>query len=325
MAMDQAESEGGGYLKESGLRQDHTMVSVLKEWDAFQAQRDKRKELLQELEASAGDDGNVGFIGFFCSESRRAGIDADEIPPLGDALKSLGDVDILYLVINSPGGDGTVAEKIIEMCRSYCKAFKVAVPDRAKSAATMIALGADEIVMGYASELGPIDPQVPVMSSEVLQLVSAQSFIDAQTDLEQRWRDARAEGEDAREILQQLAGLDPAYIKHCENLTAFSRDVAAKYLDQFMFKGVSGKEDKIQRVLERLSGTSGTKVHARMIDAHAAKIDLGLNVRVLPKDDRFWRIIWDYYVRADIAMKRSNTVKLVETKHDMLIKGAGKA
>ena len=323
MAIEQAESEAGGYLKESSLRPDHTMVSVLKEWDAFQAQRDKRKELLQELEAAADDEGTVGCIGFFCSQTKGASIDADEIPPLGDALKSLGDVDTLYLVINSPGGDGTVAEKIIEMCRSYCKTFKVAVPDRAKSAATMIALGADEIVMGYASELGPIDPQVVVMSSGVYQVISAQAFIDAQTDLEQRYRAARAEGEDAMEILQQLAGLDPAYIKHCENLTAFSRDLAAKYLDQFMFKGVSGKADKIQRVLERLSSTSATKVHSRMIDAHAAKTDLGLNVRVLPKDDRFWRIIWDYYVRADIAMKRSNTVKLVETTHDMLIKGGG--
>ena len=321
MAIDQAESEGGGYLKESGLRPDHTMVSVLKEWDTFQAQREKRKQLLHELERSAGDDGTVGCIGFFCSEGSGASIDADEIPPLGDALKSLGDVDALYLVINSPGGDGTVAEKIIEMCRSYCEKFTVAVPNRAKSAATMIALGADEIVMGYASELGPIDPQVPVTSSGVVQLISAQAFIDARTDLEHRYRVARTDDEDGLEILQQLANIDPAYIRHCENLMAFGQDLAEKYLDRFMFKDESGKQEKIERVLDRLSGTSATKVHARMIDAHTAKADLGLNVRVLPKDHRFWRIIWDYYVRADIAMRRTNTVKLVETKHDMLIKG----
>ena len=36
------------------------------------------------------------------------------------------------------------------------------VPDIAKSAATIFALGADQIVMGSPSDLGPIDPQVLV-------------------------------------------------------------------------------------------------------------------------------------------------------------------
>lgn len=314
----------GGYLKESAMAPDHTMASVLKEWDAFQAQRDKRKDLLKLLEKSTGDDGKVGCLGFFCAEGMQgSSIDADEIPPLGDALKSLGDVDTLYLIINSPGGDGAVAEKMVEMCRHYCSTFKVAVPNRAKSAATMIALGSDEIVMGFASELGPIDPQVPVLASGVYQYVSAQAFIDAKKDLEDQYQATVAAGEDAMAILQQLASLDPAFIKHCENLTAFSKDVATKYLDRFMFKGVRGKDAKIKKVLNRLSGTSETKVHARMIDANDAKINLGLNVRILPKDDNFWKLLWDYYVRADIAMKRSKSVKLLETKHDMLIKAGG--
>ena len=38
--------------------------------------------------------------------------------------------------------------------------LRVIVPDYAKSAGTLIALGADRIVMGETSELGPIDPQI---------------------------------------------------------------------------------------------------------------------------------------------------------------------
>ena len=38
--------------------------------------------------------------------------------------------------------------------------LRVIVPDFAKSAGTLIALGADWIVMSDTSELGPIDPQV---------------------------------------------------------------------------------------------------------------------------------------------------------------------
>jgi transcription antitermination factor NusG len=44
------------------------------------------------------------------------------------------------------------------MSREYCDHFSVLVPYKAHSAATMIALGADEIVMSDMSELSPIDP-----------------------------------------------------------------------------------------------------------------------------------------------------------------------
>jgi len=44
--------------------------------------------------------------------------------------------------------------------REFSKSFNVLVPYRAYSAATLLALGADEIVMHPFAELGPIDPTV---------------------------------------------------------------------------------------------------------------------------------------------------------------------
>ena len=44
------------------------------------------------------------------------------------------------------------------MIREYCDTFTVLVPYKAHSAGTMIALGADEIVMSDLSEISPIDP-----------------------------------------------------------------------------------------------------------------------------------------------------------------------
>lgn len=64
------------------------------------------------------------------------------------------------------------------------------MPNRAKSAATIIALGADEIVMGYCSELGPIDAQVVVVVGGVPRYISAQSFIDSRVSLEDRFYEA---------------------------------------------------------------------------------------------------------------------------------------
>ena len=72
-----------------------------------------------------------------------------------------GEAKDILLVINSPGGQIEPAYLISKTCKRLAKsAFVVAVPRKAKSAATLIALGADEIHMGLMSELGPIDPQI---------------------------------------------------------------------------------------------------------------------------------------------------------------------
>ncbi len=71
-----------------------------------------------------------------------------------------GQQDILLLV-QSRGGKIEPAYLISKTCKKIAhQRFVVAVPRKAKSAATLIALGADEIHLGMMSQLGPIDPQV---------------------------------------------------------------------------------------------------------------------------------------------------------------------
>ena len=65
----------------------------------------------------------------------------------------------ILLIIHSSGGRIEPAYLISKCCKEYSDKFVVSVPRKAKSAATLISLGADEIHMGIMSELGPIDPQ----------------------------------------------------------------------------------------------------------------------------------------------------------------------
>jgi hypothetical protein len=66
----------------------------------------------------------------------------------------------ILLILNSTGGDVAAAYMIAKLCREHTTStFEVAVPRRAKSAATLICCAADRIHMGSLSELGPIDPQ----------------------------------------------------------------------------------------------------------------------------------------------------------------------
>ena len=238
MANDDDKSPPGGYTKDPDKVREQVLSRILSEHDVISAQRKKRVELLKKLEAAGPKGKKVGYIAFFCSESAGASIDSDDIPAFGDVLLSIGEVDQLNLIVNSPGGDGTVAEKIIELCRAYCREFRVIVPNRAKSAATIVALGADQIVMGYCSELGPIDAQVVIIVGGVPRYISAQSFIDSRTNLEKRYYDAVSNRQDTKAILQQIAVLDAPFIDHCEKLMDFSREVARKYLAKFMFAKV---------------------------------------------------------------------------------------
>ena len=67
----------------------------------------------------------------------------------------------ILLIINSSGGRIEPAYKISKTLKRVSKEkFAAVIPRRAKSAATLITLGADEVHMGMMSELGPIDPQI---------------------------------------------------------------------------------------------------------------------------------------------------------------------
>lgn len=78
-----------------------------------------------------------------------------------DAASSFTEKKNLLLVIQSSGGSIEPAYLISKTCKRLSRAkFVVSVPRRAKSAATLVCLGADEIHMGLLSELGPIDPQI---------------------------------------------------------------------------------------------------------------------------------------------------------------------
>ena len=311
------------YVKGVDKARTEVLSAVLQEHDLITAQREKRVALLKSMEERSGEGKKAGYLAFLCAESVGASIDSADIPAIGDALLSIGDVDQLNLIINGPGGDGTVAEKIIELCRAHCREFRVVVPNRAKSAATIIALGADEIVMGYLSELGPIDAQVPIVVGGIPRYTSAQSFIDSKASLEAEFANAVAAGEDPRAILQQIASLDVPFIDHCGKLMDFSKEVARKYLNNYMFRGVrpaTARTVAVDRVLKGLSAVGIFKVHGRMINGIAAKNHLKLNVKLLGRDDDFWKDIWQYYVRADVFLSRGpGTAKLIETKDEILI------
>src|SRR5260221_4220544 len=90
-------------------------------------------------------------------------IDSFDLDQIFSALVHLNpahDKNVVLFIL-SRGGEGEPAYQISKTCKSFAsQKFIAVVPRHAKSAATMIAIGADEIHMGLLGQLGPIDPQI---------------------------------------------------------------------------------------------------------------------------------------------------------------------
>jgi hypothetical protein len=70
------------------------------------------------------------------------------------------DKDKIDILLISSGGDPVVSWRIICMLREKFATIGALLPWAAYSAATLLALGADEVVMHPFSNLGPVDPQL---------------------------------------------------------------------------------------------------------------------------------------------------------------------
>jgi hypothetical protein len=114
----------------------------------------------------------------------------DEILVLNEleAIQTVPNKTNISLIINSYGGNIYAAVKILNMIKLKCNYLRVVVPQWAKSAATLMCLGADEIVMGEQSELGPLDKPIEHPHLEGV-TISALDVINALNHLQIKAKD----------------------------------------------------------------------------------------------------------------------------------------
>lgn len=87
----------------------------------------------------------------------RGSVCGNDVIVLYELLEQIGQQESIYLFIRSDGGNGTASLRFVNLLRQYCKKLIALVPVECSSAATMIALGADEIQMGPMAYLSAVD------------------------------------------------------------------------------------------------------------------------------------------------------------------------
>ena len=90
--------------------------------------------------------------------TEQAKVSEGGIVPFYDQLAAIGRQQKIDLVLYTRGGDAEAPWRFVSLVREFCDQFTVLIPHRALSAGTLLAMGADEIVMTPLSVLGPIDP-----------------------------------------------------------------------------------------------------------------------------------------------------------------------
>lgn len=234
---------------------------------------------------------------------------SQDIPPFEDLLRSVSGADNGCLIINSRGGDGNVAEKIIMMCRQrFKKSFVVIVPDFAKSAATMIALGSDKILMGYLAELGPIDPQLGAPTPGGL--IPARSFIRG---LKMIRDNIKKKGDPVQMYYPMLSQIRPEIIARSQSAIEGAQKFAEKWLKNYMLKN---DPQQAKNVAEWLSKGKKYKSHGKVIDFDEALKVLKLNVEKIPENSQLWDTTWELYCRSILFLQKQgpHAAKLFESE-----------
>ena len=89
--------------------------------------------------------------------SSNGSICGNDVIGLYGILRSIGKVDRLSFFIKSDGGSGEVSLRMVNLLRQFVGRLTALVPLECASAATMLALGADKILMGPLAYLSAVD------------------------------------------------------------------------------------------------------------------------------------------------------------------------
>lgn len=283
-------------------------IPAMKRTPAFTAQngmRYRRQELIQEIEVATGNQ-LICCVGGASTAIRR-----DDVLFLSDLLHNIRRGEPIDMLLHTPGGDMDAAEKLVSMISLAAGTanFRIIVPDFAKSAGTLMALGANTIVMSDSSELGPIDPQMVTEDrSGTVHLTAIQAYLDAFDEFSVAFKENPLDPA-AQAMLEKF---DPARIHQYKAAINRARSLAEKLLGARMLPAGSGN---VTAIAGQLMNTKQYLSHGQMIGSVEAQA-LGLRVDYLTPDNALWQAYWQLYCFQ--RLEAEERFKLFESRYASL-------
>jgi hypothetical protein len=199
----------------------------------------------------------------------------NDVLALHEVLEKIGPQAHLTLLVKSDGGSGMASLRMVHLLRRYAKRLSVIAPLNCASAATMLALGADTILMGPLSYLTAVDTS---LEHDLSPLDHTNNLVPVSNDEVERvirlWREHAGRERSAAHPHQELYKyLHPLVIGALDRASSLSLMICREILGYHMRD--AKKAERISRQLN-----SAYPAHQYPITSREAK-RLGLNVKDL--------------------------------------------
>lgn len=198
----------------------------------------------------------------------------NEVVVCFDLLRKLGSQQQVALFLKSDGGAGTASLRIVNLLRQYAKRLTALVPLNCMSAATMIALGADEIQMGPLAYLSAVDTSLTHDLSPIdINNSRVSVSLNELTRIINLWR-RETKDENANPYVSIFNHVHPLVIGAIDRSSSLSIRICKEILSYHM-----QSEKKAVKISESLN--SDYPSHSYPITLKEAQ-RVGLNVQELP-------------------------------------------
>ena len=208
----------------------------------------------------------------------------------------------LDVLLQSPGGFPDATETIVEEIRRKFGHVRFIVPAYAKSAATMMAMSGDEILIDEDGELGPIDPQMVIGNGVTPAEAIKEQFQKAHNEIQ-------ADPKKVQVWFPILQALGPGILVQCDKAIQQSKDLVAEWLAKYMFRADSDRVEKGKKIAEFLGTHGNFGSHGRRVKLEHLS-SLPLNVRNLRDDPELYRRIWELHCALDIVLSNTPIYKV---------------
>ena len=204
-------------------------------------------------------------------EPFKAQIALDVLPKFYLSLQVIGHTEKISLFLYSTGGNLDAPWPLVNLLREYCDFLEILVPFRALSAATLISLGANKIIMTPLSQLSPIDPEGTFVNegkSENYSVEDVVSYIEFAKE-----KIGIAESQPLSEVLRLLAGEIKPHIIGSLNRTHARIRRLGKNLLQLHLKDPK-HETTVTEIVNNLTQLLGS--HNHLISRREARETIGM-------------------------------------------------
>jgi hypothetical protein len=288
--------------------------------------REQRIKLIENIEKERGSRVITYLTSTRKNQEVQMGMDA--IRRIYDHLEDGSPSDKVDLFLHSHGGEGIVPWRLATLIRERAKKFSVLVPFRAFSAATLAALGADEVVMHPMGMLGPTDATVGNAFNprdefnKAMRLGISVEDVTAYIALIKEDAGIQHEDELVKAFNRLAKEVHPLALGNVKRSLSQSRMMAKKLLSLHM--DPKTKAHQIDEIVDHL--TSKLYFHGHPINRQEAREDVGLATVVDPPQ-KVEKLMWRLYLDYEEEMKLEQPFDIISqfiAEHASIAAGASK-